>query len=211
MKGPRYRSRFLGYEDRFVVQPMKSVNTLRRLSGSTSEYIFLPREGITTGRSARWSDGWAELSTMHVGSANPSAAGTGVEVVSETGFFTGTIGTSRSIADMPRQPKVLAAAWAPSELLEENPVERRQFIMVGGSVVAGAAVGAVGSSFGSGLATDGQLSAMASSRGLSGDEARAALQTTVPPGSYDPYYMFAFGGTWAPSRCASRRVGIRHY
>ena len=73
-------------------------------------------------------------------------------------------------------------------------MERRQFIMVGGGVVAGAAVGAAGSRFGSGLATDGQLVAMAADHGLSGDEARGALQTTVPPGKYDPYYMFASGG-----------------
>ncbi|HEY8654524.1 MAG TPA: hypothetical protein VIL87_15755, partial [Dermatophilaceae bacterium] len=73
-------------------------------------------------------------------------------------------------------------------------MDRRQFIGVGGAVVAGAAVGAAGSRFGSGLATDGQLVAMATSRGLSGDEARGALQTTVPPGKYDPYYMFASGG-----------------
>ena len=73
-------------------------------------------------------------------------------------------------------------------------MDRRQFIGVGAGVVAGAAVGAAGSRFGSGLATDGQLVAMATSRGLSGDEARGALQTTVPPGKYDPYYMFASGG-----------------
>jgi len=73
-------------------------------------------------------------------------------------------------------------------------VERRQFIMVGGGVVAGAAMGAAGSRLGSGLATDGQLVAMAADHGLSGDEARGALQTTVPPGKYDPYYMFASGG-----------------
>jgi len=73
-------------------------------------------------------------------------------------------------------------------------MERRQFIMVGGGVVAAAAVGAAGSRVGSGMGTDGQLVAMASSRGLSGDEARGALQTTVPPGKYDPYYMFASGG-----------------
>jgi nitrous-oxide reductase len=73
-------------------------------------------------------------------------------------------------------------------------MDRRQFIGVGGGVVAGAAVGVVGSRLGSGLATGGQLVAMASSRGLSGDEARGALQTTVPPGKYDPYYMFASGG-----------------
>ena len=60
--------------------------------------------------------------------------------------------------------------------------------------MAGAAVGVVGSRLGSSLATDGQLASLASSRGLSGDEARGALQTTVPPGKYDPYYMFASGG-----------------
>jgi len=73
-------------------------------------------------------------------------------------------------------------------------MERRQFIMVGGGVVAAAAVGAAGSRVGSGMGTDGQLVAMASSLGLSGDEARGALQTSVPPGKYDPYYMFASGG-----------------
>ncbi|MEJ7764564.1 MAG: Sec-dependent nitrous-oxide reductase [Acidimicrobiales bacterium] len=44
------------------------------------------------------------------------------------------------------------------------------------------------------MATDGQLASIAASRGLSGDEARGALQTAVPPGKYDPYYMFASGG-----------------
>ena len=73
-------------------------------------------------------------------------------------------------------------------------MERRQFIGVGGGVVAGAAVGVVGSRLGSSLATDGQLASLASSRGLSGDEARGALQTTVPPGKYDPYFMFASSG-----------------
>jgi nitrous-oxide reductase len=73
-------------------------------------------------------------------------------------------------------------------------MERRKFIGIGGGVIAGAAVGAVGSRYGSGMATGGQLVAMAQSRGLSGDEARGALQTVVPPGQYDPYYMFASGG-----------------
>jgi nitrous-oxide reductase len=73
-------------------------------------------------------------------------------------------------------------------------MERRKFIGIGGGVVAGVALGAAGSSYGAGLATGGRLSAMASSHGLSGDEATAALQTAVPPGKYDPYYMFASGG-----------------
>ena len=59
-------------------------------------------------------------------------------------------------------------------------MERRKFIGIGGGVIAGAAVGAVGSRYGSGMATGGQLVAMAQSRGLSGDEARGALQTVVP-------------------------------
>ena len=73
-------------------------------------------------------------------------------------------------------------------------MERRKFIMVGGGVVAGAAVGAAGARLGSGMGTEGQLVALASSRGLTGDEARGALETVVPPGKYDPYYMFASGG-----------------
>ena len=77
---------------------------------------------------------------------------------------------------------------------EETAMKRRQFIMVGGGVVAGAAVGAVGSRIGYGLATEGELVDLASSRGLTGDEARGALQSVVPPGKYDPYYMFASSG-----------------
>ncbi|MBC7596375.1 MAG: Sec-dependent nitrous-oxide reductase [Kineosporiaceae bacterium] len=74
--------------------------------------------------------------------------------------------------------------------MKKLAIERRDFLKVGGGIVAGAAVGAVGSHMGSG--TD--LTALASSQGLSGDEASAALQTVVPPGKYDPYYMFASGG-----------------
>jgi nitrous-oxide reductase len=73
-------------------------------------------------------------------------------------------------------------------------MRRRQFLQISGGVVAGAAVGAVGSRLGSGVATGGELADMASSRSLSGDEALAALQTDVPPGAYDPYYMFASSG-----------------
>jgi nitrous-oxide reductase len=73
-------------------------------------------------------------------------------------------------------------------------VERRKFIMVGGSVVAAAAVGAASSRVGTGMGTEGQLAALASNVGLSGDEASGALKTFVPPGKYDPYYMFASGG-----------------
>ncbi|HEY8719227.1 Sec-dependent nitrous-oxide reductase [Pengzhenrongella sp.] len=73
-------------------------------------------------------------------------------------------------------------------------IQRRQFIGISGGVVAGAALGVVTSRVGSSMASDGVLGAMATSRGLSGDEARGALATTVPPGKYDPYYMFASSG-----------------
>ena len=72
-------------------------------------------------------------------------------------------------------------------------MKRREFFLASGGVVAGAAVGVAGSRVGSGLATEGQLIALASSKGLSGDEARGALKTAVPPGKYDPYYMFPTG------------------
>jgi nitrous-oxide reductase len=73
-------------------------------------------------------------------------------------------------------------------------MKRRQFIGIGGGVVAGVALGAAGSSFGASQATNGQLAAMATSRGMTGDDADAALETFVAPGKYDPYYMFASSG-----------------
>lgn len=78
--------------------------------------------------------------------------------------------------------------------MKKPAMERRDFLKVGGGIVAGAAVGAVGSRIGSDLATNGQLAALSSSRALSGDEARSALATAVPPGKYDPYFMFASSG-----------------
>ena len=65
--------------------------------------------------------------------------------------------------------------------MKKLAMERRDFLKVGGGVVAGAAVGAVGSRIGSGMATDGQLAAVSSSRDLSGDEARAALELMGQP------------------------------
>ena len=73
-------------------------------------------------------------------------------------------------------------------------MERRKFMMVGGGVVAGAAVGAASSRLGAGIGADGQLVALASNRDLTGDEARGALQSVVPPGKFDPYFMFASSG-----------------
>lgn len=69
-------------------------------------------------------------------------------------------------------------------------MKRRHFIAVGGGVVAGAAVGVGGSA----VAMEGRMDALASSLGLSGDETRGALESYVPPGKYDPYYMFAGAG-----------------
>jgi nitrous-oxide reductase len=73
-------------------------------------------------------------------------------------------------------------------------MKRRQFIGIGGGVVAGVALGAAGSSFGASQATNGQLASVAASRGLTGDQASGALETIVPPGKYDPFYMFASAG-----------------
>ncbi|TFD36329.1 Sec-dependent nitrous-oxide reductase [Cryobacterium sp. TMT1-62] len=73
-------------------------------------------------------------------------------------------------------------------------MKRRDFLKVGGGVVAGAAVGITGTNVGNNLGAGGELAAVASSRGLTGAEARAALTSVVPPGKYDPFFMFASGG-----------------
>jgi nitrous-oxide reductase len=69
-------------------------------------------------------------------------------------------------------------------------VKRRQFIGVGGGAVAGAVVGVASSA----VAMDGKMDGLAASRGLSGTQARGALESFVPPGKYDPYFMFAGAG-----------------
>ena len=62
------------------------------------------------------------------------------------------------------------------------------------ALVVGATIGVVGARLGGETATGGDLANLAESRGLTGDQAEAALKTFVPPGEYDEYYMFASGG-----------------
>jgi len=62
------------------------------------------------------------------------------------------------------------------------------------ALVAGAAVGVLGARLGGEAATGGNLADIAESRGLTGTEAESALETYVPPGSYDEYYIFSSGG-----------------
>jgi nitrous-oxide reductase len=62
------------------------------------------------------------------------------------------------------------------------------------ALVVGAAVGALTTRIGREAATGGALAAVAERRGLTGEQAEAALETFVPPGAYDEYYIFASGG-----------------
>lgn len=62
------------------------------------------------------------------------------------------------------------------------------------ALVLGAVVGVVAARVGQGAATGGALAELAEARGLSGEQAEAALETFVPPGSYDEYYIFSSGG-----------------
>jgi nitrous-oxide reductase len=62
--------------------------------------------------------------------------------------------------------------------------------MLAGGVVVGAAGARVGFESSSG----GDLGATASDRGLDGDQATAALETFVPGGTYDEYYLMSSGG-----------------
>ncbi len=61
------------------------------------------------------------------------------------------------------------------------------------TLAVGLVVGVAGARLGTG-ASGGSLASLASDRGLSGDEAEAALATYVAPGDYDEYLMFASGG-----------------
>ncbi len=62
------------------------------------------------------------------------------------------------------------------------------------ALVLGAVVGVVAARVGQGAATGGALADVAESRGLTGEQAEAALKTFVPPGSHDEYYLIASGG-----------------
>jgi nitrous-oxide reductase len=60
--------------------------------------------------------------------------------------------------------------------------------------VLGLLVGVVGARVGVESSSGGSLADAAQARGLSGDEAEAALATFVPPGEHDEYLMFSSGG-----------------
>jgi len=62
------------------------------------------------------------------------------------------------------------------------------------ALVLGLVIGVVGARVGLGAASGGNLAAAASARGLTGDQAEAALATFVAPGDHDDYLIFASGG-----------------
>jgi nitrous-oxide reductase len=62
------------------------------------------------------------------------------------------------------------------------------------ALVVGLVVGVLGSRLGASSASGGNLAAAAEARGLTGDQAEAALSTFVAPGEHDDYLMFASGG-----------------
>jgi nitrous-oxide reductase len=62
------------------------------------------------------------------------------------------------------------------------------------ALIVGLALGVFGSRLGAGTATGGALAAAATDRGLTGEEAQAAMATFVAPGEHDDYLMFASGG-----------------
>jgi nitrous-oxide reductase len=62
------------------------------------------------------------------------------------------------------------------------------------ALIIGLLLGVVGARFGFGVATGGNLASAANARGLTGEQAEAALATFVPPGEHDEYLLFASGG-----------------
>jgi nitrous-oxide reductase len=62
--------------------------------------------------------------------------------------------------------------------------------MLAGGVVVGAAAARVGFQ----SSSEGETSGTAQDLALTGDQQQAALKTYVPPGKYDPYFVFASGG-----------------
>ena len=61
-------------------------------------------------------------------------------------------------------------------------------------LVLGLVLGALGARLGAGVASGGDLAATANQRGLTGEQAQAALATFVAPGEHDDYLIFASGG-----------------
>jgi nitrous-oxide reductase len=80
----------------------------------------------------------------------------------------------------------------------ERPIKRRGPVVSRraalGMMVGGAAVGVVGARVGFGAGTGGDLSGIASERGLDGPAAEAALKTYVPGGEFDEYFLMSSGG-----------------
>ena len=70
-------------------------------------------------------------------------------------------------------------------------VSRRTAI---GFMAGGVAVGAVGSRIGLSSSTSGNYDNIVDARGFTGNWAEGALKTFVPPGEFDPYFIFASGG-----------------
>ncbi len=70
-------------------------------------------------------------------------------------------------------------------------VSRRTAI---GLMAGGVAVGAVGSRVGLSSSTSGNYDNIIDARGFTGNWAEGALKTFVPPGEFDPYFIFASGG-----------------
>jgi nitrous-oxide reductase len=62
------------------------------------------------------------------------------------------------------------------------------------ALVVGLILGVVGARLGAGTATGGTLALAASDRGLTGEQAEAALASFVAPGEHDDYLMFSSGG-----------------
>jgi hypothetical protein len=62
------------------------------------------------------------------------------------------------------------------------------------ALVVGLVLGVFGARFGLASATGGNLASAADARGLTGEQAEAALATYTPPGAHDPYYLIASGG-----------------
>jgi nitrous-oxide reductase len=71
---------------------------------------------------------------------------------------------------------------------------KKSWVFLSLALALGLVIGGGGARFGMGAATGGALTAAASERGLSGDQAEAALATFVAPGEHDDYLMFASGG-----------------
>lgn len=73
-------------------------------------------------------------------------------------------------------------------------MKRIRVSIVTASLLVGSVFGVGIARWGLGAAATGELGKLASDRGLSGEEAQAALKTFTAPGQYDEYMMFAAGG-----------------